>query len=41
MTPVKIGTSWRIKMADESLVGWYMSKTQAEAGINKRIREGK
>ena len=32
------GKSWRIEMPDGQLVGWYLTKKQAEAGIAKKER---
>jgi hypothetical protein len=39
MEPVKIGTSWRIRNEWGTFEGWYMTKEQAERGIEKRIRD--
>jgi hypothetical protein len=35
MTPIQVGTSWRIKLADGTETGWYMTRERAVAGIDK------
>jgi hypothetical protein len=34
--PVRIGSAWRILRHDGVCVGWYMTKAQAQAAIDKQ-----
>ena len=35
MTPIEVGTSWRIKLADGTETGWYTSRKKAVEAIDK------